>query len=119
MRLASYLIFLSGTVRTDISGTVRTELATFDENDDLRHIKGLTDPDTTHTFQNMHNEKYRNDYENKVLTIFAGTHIKSGDYAEGKGITHVTILRTIEAMYGLPKAGAQQINASAYGISPL
>jgi protein-disulfide isomerase-like protein with CxxC motif len=58
-----------------------------------------------------------NDYENKVVTIFAGAHIKQGEYSEGKGITHVTILRTIEAMYGLPKAGKQQINASNYGIS--
>jgi protein-disulfide isomerase-like protein with CxxC motif len=52
-----------------------------------------------------------------VVTIFAGAHIKQGEYSEGKGITHVTILRTIEAMYGLPKAGKQQINAANYGIS--
>jgi hypothetical protein len=28
----------------------------------------------------------------------------------------VTILRTLEAMYGLPRAGAQQPNAAAGGI---
>ena len=39
------------------------------------------------------------------------------DYAEGRGITHVNILRTIEAMYGLPKAGVQQKNAAKGGIS--
>jgi hypothetical protein len=40
----------------------------------------------------------------------------AGDYAEGKGITHVNILRTLEAMYELPKAGAQQPNAAGGGI---
>jgi len=29
--------------------------------------------------------------------------------------THVNVLRTIEAMYGLPKSGAQQINAARAG----
>jgi protein-disulfide isomerase-like protein with CxxC motif len=38
-------------------------------------------------------------------------------YDEGRGITHVNILRTLEAMYGLPKAGAQQPNAAKAGIS--
>jgi hypothetical protein len=51
------------------------------------------------------------------VTIFAGAHIKSGVYPEGKGITHVNILRTIEAMYGLPKSGAQQPNAAGAVIS--
>ena len=41
----------------------------------------------------------------------------SGDYPEGKGITHVTILRTLEAMYGLPRAGRQQAKAAAAGIA--
>jgi hypothetical protein len=31
-------------------------------------------------------------------------------------MTHVNILRTIEAMYGLPKSGAQQANAVRAGI---
>jgi hypothetical protein len=37
-------------------------------------------------------------------------------YSEGRGITHVNILRTIEAMYGLPKSGGQQPNAAGAGI---
>ena len=52
---------------------------------------------------------------------FAGARIRPGHkpdaYPEGKGITHVNILRTIEAMYGLPKSGAQQTKAVAAGIS--
>ena len=32
-------------------------------------------------------------------------------------MTHVSLLRTIEAMYGLPKSGAQQPNALRAGIS--
>ena len=42
---------------------------------------------------------------------------RTGDYREGRGITHVNILRTLEAMYGLSKAGAQQPNAAGGGIS--
>ena len=92
-------------------------ILTFDENDDLRHYKGLTDPDTIHSIDSISNPRFRVDYENKVVTIFAGAHIKHGNYSEGKGITHVNILRTIEAMYGLPKAGLQQEKAAEYGIS--
>ena len=51
------------------------------------------------------------------MTIFAGAHVKPGEYSEGKGMTHVNVLRTIEAMYGLPKSGAQQPNAAGRGIS--
>ncbi len=61
--------------------------------------------------------EYCEDLENKIVTIFAGAHIKPGNYTEGKGITHVNILRTLEAMYGLPKSGKQQPNAAGYGIS--
>jgi hypothetical protein len=57
------------------------------------------------------------DLQNRIVTIFAGAHIKPGVYSEGKGITHVNLLRTIEAMYGLPKSGAQQPNAAGAGIS--
>jgi len=102
-------------------------IITFDENDDFRRIKGLTDPDPTHICpknilpQNFDFSKSKdtlaNDYENRIVTIFAGAHIKHGYYSEAKGITHVNILRTIEAIYGLSKAGAQQINATNYGIS--
>src|SRR5467141_1492541 len=52
-----------------------------------------------------------------VVTIFAGAHIKPGSYPEGRGITHVNVLRTIEAMYGLPNSGAQQPNAAGGGIA--
>ena len=51
-----------------------------------------------------------------MVTIFAGAHIRPGIYQEGRGITHVNILRTIEAIYGLPKSGAQQPNAAGLGI---
>jgi acid phosphatase len=54
--------------------------------------------------------------QNRIPTIFAGAHIKPGNYAEGKGTTHVNILRTLEAMYGLHRAGAQQEHATAGGI---
>ena len=54
---------------------------------------------------------------NRVATIFAGAHVKPGVYPEGKGVTHVNILRTIEAMHGLPKSGAQQPHAAGAGIS--
>jgi phosphatidylinositol-3-phosphatase len=54
---------------------------------------------------------------NRIPTIIAGAHVKHGEYAEGKGVTHVNILRTVEAIYGLPKSGAQQQNALAAGIS--
>jgi len=55
--------------------------------------------------------------QNRIVTIFAGAHIKPGSYPEGQGVTHVNILRTIEAMYGLSKAGAQQPNAAGGGIT--
>jgi hypothetical protein len=57
------------------------------------------------------------DIQNRIVTIFVGAHIKPGSYAEGKGLTHVNILRTIEAMYGLPKSGAQQPNAAGGRIA--
>jgi phosphatidylinositol-3-phosphatase len=90
-------------------------IVTFDENDDTTNYQGLTNPfvipaPSAQLAHHMH------DLQNRVATIFAGAHIKSGLYAEGKGITHVNILRTIEAMYGLPKSGAQQPNAAGGGI---
>ena len=99
-------------------------IVTFDENDDKDKYHGLTDPmaDPGLSYppadeQNQH----LLDLQNRIVTIFAGAHIKPGlkpeAYAEGKGITHVNILRTIEAMYGLPKSGAQQPNAARAGIS--
>lgn len=87
-------------------------IVTFDENDDERHIQGLTDP-----FVKNPQTKAHRDMQNRVATLFAGAHVKPGEYAEGKGITHVNLLRTLEAMYGLPKSGAQQPNAARGGIT--
>jgi hypothetical protein len=55
------------------------------------------------------------DWQNLIVTIFAGARIEQGQYDEA--ITHVNVLRTLESMYGLPKAGAQQEFAAAGGIS--
>jgi hypothetical protein len=83
-------------------------ILTFDENDDQSEIVGLTDPAVVPS-QNHRAEK---DEQNRICTVFAGAHIKPGQYAEGNGITHVNILRTLEAMYGLQKSGAQQPKAA-------
>ncbi|VAW28731.1 Acid phosphatase [hydrothermal vent metagenome] len=79
---------------------------TFDENSDRTHYLGYTDPASKNI-----------SIRNRIPTIFAGAHIKPGNYTEGKGVTHVNILRTIEAMYGLQKCGHQQANALKFGIS--
>ena len=81
-------------------------ILTFDEDHPKFSIGGLTNP-----------AQYNHPgVQNRVVTIFAGARIKPGDYHEDVGITHVNILRTLEAMYGLPKSGRQQINALNYGI---
>ncbi len=81
-------------------------IVTFDENSDSRtHYIGFTDPASKEP-----------DIENRIPTIIAGAHIRHGNYAESKGVTHVNLLRTIEAIYGLPKAGHQQMNAQKFGI---
>jgi hypothetical protein len=76
--------------------------------------------DRSREFDDEHNQHLL-DLQNRIVTIFAGALIKPGlkpdAYSEGKGITHVNMLRTIEAMYGLPKSGAQQPNAAAAGNS--
>jgi hypothetical protein len=54
---------------------------------------------------------------NRIATIIAGAHIKPGEYPEDKGVTHVNILRTLEAMYKLNKSGAQQWNALRANIA--
>ena len=61
--------------------------------------------------------RIQRDRQNRICTIFAGARIKPGDYAEGLGITHVNVLRTLEAMYALPRSGAQQPNAARGGIA--
>src|SRR5204863_7058194 len=38
----------------------------------------------------------RKDKQNQICTIIAGARVKPGDYDEGKGVTHVSILRTLE-----------------------
>jgi len=61
------------------------------------------------------NQMNRN-LQNRIPTIIAGARVKHGDFSEGKGVTHVNLLRTLEAMYGLPRAGKQLATAEAYGI---
>ena len=94
-------------------------ILTFDENDDKRRFVGLTDPaaDPRVCVGPRRDREYCVELQNRIVTIFAGAHIKPGDYPEGRGITHVTILRTLEAMYGLAKSGRQQAKAAAAGIS--
>jgi len=80
-------------------------IITFDENDDKSKYRGTTDPASANS-----------DLNNRIPTIIAGAHIKPGDYNEGKGVTHVNLLRTLEAIYSLPKSGKQQANAAKFGI---
>lgn len=80
-------------------------IVTWDENSDWSHFNGLTNPAST-----------QRDIRNRIPTIIAGAHIRHGNYPEGKGVTHVNLLRTIEAIYGLPKAGQQQEYALRDGI---
>jgi phosphatidylinositol-3-phosphatase len=81
-------------------------IVTFDEDADESRFSGLTDPSSPDARR-----------RNRIATIFAGAHVKPGRYAEGKGVTHVNILRTLEAMYALSRSGAQQPNAVKAGIS--
>jgi acid phosphatase len=86
-------------------------IVTFDESDDKTKYRGLTNPLV------VPKDQFTRDLQNRIPTIFAGACVKPGDYPEGNGITHVNILRTFEAMYGVPRAGAQQPNAAGAGIS--
>lgn len=86
-------------------------IVTFDENDDKSGFAGLTDPAV-----GPDQDQGRRDLQNRIVTIFAGAHVKP-NYVETNGMTHVNILRTIEAIYGLPKSGAQQPNALRAGIN--
>ncbi|EDY19175.1 phosphoesterase [Chthoniobacter flavus Ellin428] len=87
---------------------------TFDENDNRGHYQGLTNPGVS---LDGPDAEFRHSLQNRIPTIFAGAHIKAGEYPEGKGITHVNLLRTFEAMYGLGKSGDQQPNALGIGIT--
>jgi hypothetical protein len=53
-------------------------------------VLGLTDP-----FVELTDKRMRN-MQNRIPMIIAGARIKHGDYSEGKGVTHVNILRTLE-----------------------
>jgi acid phosphatase len=86
-------------------------IVTFDESNVTTGYFGLTNPSVKPT------DPFRKDIQNRVATIFGGARIRHGEYAEGRGITHVNILRTLEAMYGQPKSGSQQGNAAGAGIT--
>lgn len=79
-------------------------IVTFDENDDETDYVGLTDPAVSP------DSPSRRGLQNRIATIFAGAHVKAA-YSDAEPLTHVNILRTIEAIYGLPKSGMQQPNA--------
>jgi acid phosphatase len=78
-------------------------ILTFDEND--HGPMGLTDLAAPRPAK-----------RNRIVTILAGAFIKPGFYSEGRGVTHVNLLRTLEAMYGLGRAGEQQPFALCAGI---
>ncbi len=81
-------------------------IVTFDENADSSGYTGLTDPASE-----------QRDIKNRIPTILAGAHVRHASFAEGRGVTHVNLLRTLEAMYGLEPSGGQQPNADRFGIS--
>ena len=91
-------------------------IVTWDENDDQAgpdhdaKVLGLTNPFVEPTDQRARN------MQNRIPTIIAGAHVRPGDYEEGNGVNHVNILRTLEAMYQLPKSGTQPQKALAAGI---
>jgi acid phosphatase len=87
-------------------------IVTFDENDNLAvNYRGLTDPAAA-----QDGSQQRRVAQNRIATILAGAHVKPG-YREASPSTHVNLLRTLEAMYGLPRSGAQQPYAARAGIS--
>jgi len=87
-------------------------MVTFDENDNLAaNLHGLTDPAVA-----QDGSVQRRSAQNRIATIFAGAHVKPG-YREAPPFTHVNLLRTLEAMYGLARSGAQQPFALRAGIS--
>lgn len=81
-------------------------IVTWDESDEFTMRGGLTDPADKNPTK-----------RNRIATIFAGAHIQPGDYPEGHGVTHVNVLRTLEAMYKLNRSGGQQWNALKANIS--
>jgi phosphatidylinositol-3-phosphatase len=81
-------------------------ILTFDENDQFTISGGVTDPADKDPKKS-----------NRIVTLFAGAHVKHGEYSEGKGVTHVNVLRTLEAMYKLNRSGSQQWNALKAGMA--
>jgi phosphatidylinositol-3-phosphatase len=81
-------------------------IVTFDENDDTTHYAGPTNPASRDKV-----------IQNRIPTIVGGARVKHGEYAEDNGVTHVNILRTLEAMYKLDKCGAQLPAAVKAGIA--
>ena len=75
------------------------------------NYRGLTDPAVV-----QDGTQERRVAQNRVATILAGAHVKPG-YRETGPFTHVNLLRTLEAMYGLARSGAQQPFALRAGIS--
>jgi acid phosphatase len=86
-------------------------IVTFDENTNGTGYRGLTDPAVAGD-----GDPARRVAQNRIATVIAGARVKTG-FAENTGFTHVNLLRTIEAMYGLPRSGAQQPNAARAGIA--
>lgn len=83
-------------------------IVVFDENNELGEFPpehGLTDPFSAGT--GLRDRVHRN----RIFAVFAGAHVKPGT-VDITPLTHVNILRTIEAMYGLEPSGAQQPNAA-------
>jgi hypothetical protein len=86
-------------------------IVTFDENDNFAtNLHGLTDPAVV-----QDGSAQARAAQNRIPTIIAGAHIKPG-YAEPMMVNHVTLLRMIEAMYGLSRSGHQQPYAARAGI---
>src|SRR5215472_16764095 len=85
-------------------------IITFDESDNSSGYRGLTDPTVA-----AGTDQARRDRRNRIPTIFAGAHVKR-HYGDATPFDHVSLLRTIEVIYGLPKAGTQQRNALRAGI---
>ena len=87
-------------------------IVTFDENDNFAaNLRGLTDPAVV-----QDGSPQRRSAQNRIATILAGAHVKPG-YREASPVTHVNLLRTLEAMYELPRSGAQQPFAARASIS--
>ncbi len=54
--------------------------------------------------------------QDQITMLFSGADVVDGQYAEGQGVTNVNLLRTIESFYNIAPEGAQQGNATVYGI---